>query len=267
MTLPSKQQNLVGITLPNTTKKEIALFQANETEKKLKYFSTKDDLLLMNSLLLRWANYLGIKKPEASELNTLANFIRENFPNFNAVDLGECINLVATDSLDTDAQAYGQLSVVYVSKVLKAYQLYKNEIICKVREKIQKIAQEKVIPPSDEERIANFKALLNMAKESVTKGEEYYDTGEVIYGFIRHNKLIQMTKELIDDAMAYGNNVFRQKSKADAYKKVINDVAFTKLVKEDIVKRHAREYVTDLWLKQTDIETILPKVTIQSINH
>ena len=61
--------------------------------------------------------------------------------------------------------------------------------------------------------------------------------------------------------------VFRQKSKADAYKKVINDVAFTKLVKEDIVKRHAREYVTDLWLKQTDIETILPKVTIQSINY
>jgi hypothetical protein len=79
MTLPSKQLNLVGITLPNTTKKEIALFRANETEKKLKDYSTKDDLLLMNSLLLRWANYLGIKKPEATDLNTLANFIKENF--------------------------------------------------------------------------------------------------------------------------------------------------------------------------------------------
>ena len=76
-----------------------------------------------------------------------------------------------------------------------------------------------------------------------------------------------MTKELIDDAMAYGNNVFRQKSISDSYKKVINDVAFTKLVKEDIVRRYAREYVTDLWLKKTDIETILPKVTIQSINY
>ena len=106
-----------------------------------------------------------------------------------------------------------------------------------------------------------------MAKESVAKGEEYYDTGEVIYGFIKHNKLIQMTKELIDDAMAYGNSVYRKKSISDAYKKVINDVAFTKLVKEDIIKRHAREYVTDLWLKETDIESILPKVTMQSINY
>jgi hypothetical protein len=255
------------MNLPNVTSKEVALYKANELEKKLKNFSTKDDLLLMNSLLLRWANYLGIKKPEASELNTLANFIRENFPNFNATDLGECINLVATDSLDTDAQPYGQLSVVYVSKVLKAYQLHKSEIMFKVREKIQKIEQDRVIPPSDKERVANFKALLKMAKESVTKGEEYYDTGEVIYGFIKHNKLIQMTKELIADAMGHGNNVFRQKSISDSYKKVINDVAFTKLVKEDIVKRYAREYVTDLWLKQTDVEGILPKITIQMINY
>jgi len=267
MTLPSKQQNWVGMNLPNVTSKEVALYKANELEKKLKNFSTKDDLLLMNSLLLRWANYLGIKKPEASELNTLANFIRENFPNFNATDLGECINLVATDSLDTDAQPFGQLSVVYVSKVLKAYQLHKSEIMFKVREKIQKIEQDRVIPPSDKERVANFKALLKMAKESVTKGEEYYDTGEVIYGFIKHNKLIQMTKELIADAMGHGNNVFRQKSISDSYKKVINDVAFTKLVKEDIVKRYAREYVTDLWLKQTDVEVILPKITIQMINY
>jgi len=76
-----------------------------------------------------------------------------------------------------------------------------------------------------------------------------------------------MTKELIADAMAHGNNVFRQKSISDSYKKVINDVAFTKLVKEDIVKRYAREYVTDLWLKQTDVEVILPKITIQMINY
>jgi len=267
MTLPSKQQSWVGMNLPNVTTKEVALYKANELEKKLKNFSTKDDLLLMNSLLLRWANYLGIKKPEASELNTLANFIRENFPNFNATDLVECINLVAIDNLDTDAQPYGQLSVVYISKVLKAYQLHKSEIIFKVREKIQKIEQDRVIPPSDKERVANFKALLKMAKESVTKGEEYYDTGEVIYGFIKYNKLISMTKELIADAMAHGNNVFRQKSISDSYKKVINDVAFTKLVKEDIVKRYAREYVTDLWLKQTDVEVILPKITIQMINY
>jgi len=54
----SKQQNSVSITntLPNTTSKEITIYNAYLTEKKLKEFSTKEDLMLLNSLLVRWAN-------------------------------------------------------------------------------------------------------------------------------------------------------------------------------------------------------------------
>ena len=63
----SKQQNSVSITkiLPNTTSKEITLYNAYITDKRLKDFSTKEDLMLMNSLIVRWATYVGVETPEA----------------------------------------------------------------------------------------------------------------------------------------------------------------------------------------------------------
>jgi hypothetical protein len=269
MTQLSKQQNSVGIikSLPNTTSKELQLYNAYQTAKKVKDFSTKEDLALMNSLIIRWATYVGIKQPDSIEVNTIANYIRENFPNFNAYDIKECTDLLVADELETDANHYGMLSVIYVSKVLKSYQEHRGRIVFKVREKLQKIEQDTVIPPSDSERIANFKLILKTAKETVSKSEEYYDAGEIVYGFIKHNKLIAMTKELIAEAMAYGERVFHKKAQGNALKDIINGVGFTKLVKEDIVKRHAREYVTDVWLKSTDINGVIKKITIEMIKY
>jgi hypothetical protein len=93
----SKQQNSVSTisTLANTNSKEISIYNAYVTDKRLKDFSTKEDLMLINSLIVRWANYVGIATTEATEINMLANFIKEHFSNFNAYDLKECINLLA----------------------------------------------------------------------------------------------------------------------------------------------------------------------------
>ena len=67
--------------------------------------------------------------------------------------------------------------------------------------------------------------------------------------------------------MAYGERVFHKKAQGNALKDIINGVGFTKLVKEDIVKRHAREYVTDVWLKSTDINVVIKKITIEMIKY
>ena len=65
----SKQQNSVSITnvLPNTTSKEISIYNAHVTDKRLREFSTKEDLMLMNSLIVRWATYVGVDTPEATQ--------------------------------------------------------------------------------------------------------------------------------------------------------------------------------------------------------
>jgi hypothetical protein len=270
----SKQQNSVSIvsTLPNTTSKEISIYNAYLTDKKLKDFSTKEDLMLMNSLIVRWATYVGLDTPEASQLNMLSNFIKEHFPSFNAYDLKECIGMLASQSLETDAEHYGKISPIYVSKVLKAYQEHKNDVVFKVRGNIEKLKEAEVKPMPNEERIANFKKLLTIAKKENEQGLTYIDAGDSIYNFIKYNKLFALTKELIAEAMEYGNKHYINQRKKKVTETVIKNQNFKRVAdmqfeKEDMVKKYAREYVVNKYLLQLDLNKLLQKINIEMLKY
>lgn len=270
----SKQQNSVSIvsTLPNTTSKEISIYNAYLTDKKLKDFSTKEDLMLMNSLIVRWASYVGVDTPEASQLNMLSNFIKEHFPSFNAYDLKECIGMLASQSLETDAEHYGKISPIYVSKVLKAYQEHKNDVVFKVRGNIEKLKEAEVKPMPNEERIANFKKLLTIAKKENEQGLTYIDAGDSIYNFIKYNKLFALTKDLIAEAMEYGNKHYINQRKKKVTETVIKNQNFKRVAdmqfeKEDMVKKYAREYVVNKYLLQLDLNKLLQKVNIEMLKY
>jgi hypothetical protein len=273
----SKQQNSVSIvsTLPNTTSKEILIYNAYLTDKKLKEFSTKEDLMLLNSLLVRWATYVGVETPEASQLNMLSNFIKENFPTFNATDIKECINLLANQTLDTDAEHYGKISPIYVSKVLKAYQEHKNNIVFKVRDNIQKLKEAEVVPMLDEERIANFKKLLTIAKDENNQGLTYIDAGDSLYNFIKHNRLMPITKNnldqsLIDEALEYGNKLYIELRKKKVTETVIKNQSFKRISdmefeKKDLISKYAREFVVNKFLLKMELNELLQKINIEML--
>ena len=270
----SKQPNSVSITktLPNTTSKEISIYNSHITDKKLKEFSTKEDLMLMNSLIVRWANYVGVETPEASQINMLANFIKEHFPTFNAYDLKECISMLASQSLETDAEHYGKISPIYVSKVLKAYQEHKNNVVFKVRENIEKLRETEVVPMPNEERIANFKKLLTIAKGEVMQGLTYIDSGDSIYNFVKHNKLIELSKELIAEAMDYGNKLYIEQRKKKVTETVIKNQNFKRVAdmqfeKEDIIKKYAREFVVNRFLLKMELAELLQKINIDMLKY
>ena len=270
----SKQPNSVSITktLPNTTSKEISIYNSHITDKKLREFSTKEDLMLMNSLIVRWANYVGVETPEASQINMLANFIKEHFPTFNAYDLKECISMIASQSLETDAEPYGKISPIYVSKVLKAYQEHKNNVVFKVRENIEKLKETEVVPMPNEERIANFKKLLTIAKGENTQGLTYIDSGDSIYNFVKYNKLIALTKELIDEAMDYGGKLYIEQRKKKVTETVIKNQNFKRIAdmqfeKEDIIKKYAREFVVNRFLLQLNLNELLQKINIEMLKY
>lgn len=270
----SKQQNSVLTTnvLPNTTSKEISIYNAHLTEKRLKDFSTKEDLMLMNSLIVRWATYVGVETPEASQINMLANFIKEHFPTFNAYDLKECISMLASQSLETDAEHYGKISPIYVSKVLKAYQEHKNNVVFKVRENIEKLKEAEVVPMPNEERIANFKKLLTIAKGEVMQGLTYIDSGHSIYNFVKHNKLIELSKDLIAEAMDYGSKLYIEQRKKKVTETVIKNQNFKRVAdmqfeKEDIIKKYAREFVVNRFLLQLNLNELLQKINIDMLKY
>jgi uncharacterized protein (DUF433 family) len=270
----SKQQNSVSIvsTLPNTNSKEIKIYNAYVTDKRLKDFSTKEDLLLINSLIVRWATYVGVDTPEASQINMLANFIKEHFPTFNAYDIKECIGLLASQSLETDAEHYGKISPIYVSKVLKSYQEYKNNAVFKVRENIEKLKEAEVAPMPNEERIANFKKLLTIAKGEFLQGLTYIDSGDSIYNFVKHNKLFPLSKELITEAMEYGGKLYIEQRKKKVTETVIKNQSFKRVSdmqfeKEDMIKKYAREFVVNKFLMQLELNELLQKINIEMLKY
>lgn len=272
-----KQQNSAGIQIVNPQKiknvsvSQVGIYNASLVNKKFKEYSTENDLLLMNALITKWAKYIGAKQPEALDLNSIANYIKESFPNFNDVDLKELITLLVNGRLETDAEAYGSLSVMYCSKVLHAYQDYKFKVLFKVREELAKMENEIPKPIDKKERFENFKKLLFHAKDSSNK-ETYIDAGDVIYGFIRNNKLIKIPKEMSDSAIEYGRKRFSDEKKKRYMEatikhhsyKTISDLNFEE---EDKVRKYAREYVVNIWLKQTDIQNIVDNLTYEMINY
>ena len=272
-----KQQNSVGIQLvnpnqiKNVSQSQVGIYNASLSNKKFKEYSTEKDLLLMNAFITKWAKDIGAKQPEALDLNSIANYIRESFPNFNDVDLNELITLLVNGRLETDAEAYGSLSIMYCSKVLHAYQDYKFKVLFKVREELQKIESTKPKPINKDERLANFKKLLLYAKET-SKKENYIDAGDIVYGFIRNSKLVAIPKHVQNDALEYGKKRFSDEKKKRYMEATIKHHSYKTLSdlnfeEEDKVKKYAREYVVNLWLKEVDIQAIVDKLTYQMIDY
>jgi hypothetical protein len=257
--------------LPNTNSNDVLIYNKKQTERKLKEIknSDKSEVTEITKTIAQWGYALGITVV-SQDLVLLNTFVRENFPNINIFDLKVCVRLVSTDSdlLETDAEHYGKLTMIYVSKVLKAYEKYKGTVCFGVREKVLKIEQDNKPPISKEERLKNFKELLTDAKKIVDKSEFFEDLGEVVYNFIRHNKLVEIDKVLISKAMESGENEFKSNvsdSQRGNLKKIINDVSFTSTKKEEMVRRYARRYVAQFWVESMNLEMMLKNLTYEML--
>lgn len=265
------KDNIVVGNLPNTNPNDVMIFNKKHTDRTLKEISSSNtsEITEITKIIAHWGYALGITVV-AQDLVTVNNFIRENFSNLNIFDLKVCVRLVSTDSdlLETDAEHYGKLSLIYVSKILKAYETYKSTVCFGVRQKVIKLEQENKPPISKEERLKNFKELLTNAKNNSNKGEFYDDLGEVIYNFIRHNKLVNIDDELIKKAMDSGEKQFSEAVsdfKRGNLKKIINDVSFNATKKEEIVRRGARRYVANFWIGFMDLQDMLKKLTYEML--
>lgn len=280
MTQLSNPQNSDGIivkenliSLPNVSSKELSIYNNDSNLVKFKDFNSQKELALMTALLVKWCNYLGIEPPEANELNTTCNFIKEHFENFNSQDLDNAIMMIVTSSLDTDAEHYGKLSIIYVHKCLKAYMVYKGSVLIKIRQQIEKLESQKKTTISPEERIKNLKKMIWYAYNDVVNEEKIYlDFGDALYNFVKANKLIKMTESLIADAMKYG-----EKSLKDEIKKIVTEAVIKhhhfksatdmSFEKEDKIKKYARQFVVNKWLKELDVEDLLKKITPEMLNY
>lgn len=273
-----KQQNSVGIvkqtinSLPNVSSKELSIYNNDVSLVKFKDYSTQTQLALMTSLFVKWSTYLGIETPDATELNTICNFVKEHFENFNHQDLDNAIMMVITNELNTDAEHYGKLSIVYIHRCLKDYSNYKGSVLIKIRQQLEKQKQLEKQSISPEQRIENLKKLIQYGKKDIQDNITFNDFGDALYNFIKHNKLVKMDNEIIKNAMDYGAKMFEEEKKKVSIEKAMKSSHFKttydlNFEKEDKIKKFAREYVVNVWLKNLDVNSFFEKLNPEMLKY
>ena len=269
------KDDLVVGKLPKVKENDVILYNKKITEKPLSSFknSDKNALKEIDKIIGQWSYGLGINI-DAHDIMLLNDFIREHFGTLNIFDLKVCVKLVVSnsDEFKYETDHYGKLTMNYVSKVLKAYQLYRGVCLFNVREGIEKVKLLNAPKITDKERLINFKNLLINATEIVYKKEFYQDAGESIYNFIKYNKLMPIVKpnidnKLIEEAMEYGKKAYDSAKKTSVMQSIIKDVSFSKLKKEDIIKKEARLYVVNKWLQKVNMQQFIKDLKIEMLQY
>ena len=240
------------------------LYNKNKSEQSIGSFqkADKEKLQQLDQIIATWAYGLGIDI-KANDIYLLSEFIKENFGFLNLFDLKLVVKFITTDSgeLNVDANHYGKLSFIYVSKVLKAYQEYRSSTIFDVSRAISKATEVPPAPPTKEERLDIFKVLLKNAKEDRASGWDYYDLNDSIWAFLVKNKLVDLNPKTngkqIEDAQEYGHRQFEKSE----FEKTLKPKAFhTELSQDEYIRKQSRRYMVNLWLDKVDMKKFLDNI-------
>jgi hypothetical protein len=267
----TKQNKSIGLIKSKFSNQKIKIFEAYQSMKRIKDFNTNNDIKPLIDIIGKWRFYIGVKEElSQEELFMNVNFIRENFNELNLVDINEAINLSLKGVLNVDVEHYQSFTPLYISKILNAYKDYRNNIIYDIRQSLLKIDNKpKQLSPKD--KVALTRASLKVLYESRNE-KTFYDYGSVTYDFIKKNNLIKLTKDLVSEAMSFGEKLVSQNTRQTALSDVITNstkgVKEARSKKEYNVRQSARNYVVQTWLNSFDeksfdefLETITYEMT------
>jgi len=245
-------------------------FCHNNQEEKLVLAMYNYDNKDVNSLIdvlakWRWMSGVNVNNQDendvARELALISQFIISNYANITTDEISLAIDLSLTNKLDVDVRTFNSFSPMYVSRILNAYieyrqQLYDEIYERKVRDEAKKKMEEK---PSPEKRMVSMKDLILYFWEQYKNEGEVKDLFNVLYDYFKRTNQLNLTKELIDEAMEYG----KEKSENYVSNHYTDILGKEKTDKEYFRKRFARNYcVQKKFSECEDIDIIVSKVTI-----
>ena len=179
-----KLNNSIGLIKGKFSDNKIKIYQAYYSLKRIKQFKSNDELKPLIDLIGKWRFFIGVKEElTQEELFMNINFIKDNFSELNLMDIDQAINLSIKGDLDVDVEHYQSFTPLYISRILKAYKIYKGEVMTTIRETINK-NDNKPKELSDVDRVALTRASLSVLYES-RNNENFYDYGNVTYDFIK----------------------------------------------------------------------------------
>jgi hypothetical protein len=197
----------------------------------------------------------------AQELALITKFIVNNYEFLTLEEIDNCIDLSLTDKLNIDVRTFNVFSPMYVSRVLNAYLDYRKIKYDEIYERKVKAEAKKKIEekPSPEQRMVAMRDLILYFWEQYKSDGEVKDHFNVLYDYLKRTNQLNLSKELIDEAIKYG------KEKAIGYvaNYFTDHLGREKESSDSFEKRFARNYcIQKMFDDCEDVDLIVSKVTI-----
>lgn len=254
--------------LPNLNSSYVKIYDNYASAPRIKQMKSNKELEGVIDAVGKWRFYLGIKeKASAEEIVVLVNFIKDQFGNLTVADLHEAITMSIAGKLDVDNETYGNFSPLYVSRILNAYSNQRTQIISECKRLLKKHEAQKPKPKvSAEVMHKNMRIAMVRNWNTVKEGRFFYDYGSVMYRYIKHNKLMKPSEDLIERARVYGKEQAMAESREGALVRINMSHVANQDERQERAKTYSRYFIVNEWFKSIKSEQeLLDLITKESI--
>lgn len=227
---------------------------------------TNKELADVIDALGKWRFYLGIKeKASKEEIIINVQFIRDHFGEMNVQDIHEAAQLSIAGKLDVDNNHYGNFGPLYISRILNAYKVHKNDVLTWCKKELDK-NKPKALPERNPQEEIKEMRLYFLRAHKEAKEDFFNDYGDVWYNFAKRNNFLSFTEDLIQSAKRYG----KLKANDEASTGILLKMQYNQRMKQEqreIRERsHARSFVVNEWLKSIkDPKVFAKSITFQML--
>jgi len=238
------------------------------SEKRIGDFN-KDDMKGLVEIMGKWRFLLGVQSESSdSELIFICQFIYDEFKKFTLSDIRLAMNWAISGKTDMTFVSHKSLSAAYVSKAIQAYEDEKRSIVKRIAYDKEAYERNKHVNEplniSPEEQANTFLSILMDAYKKYKEKGDFYDLGDFIYNWMKKYKIANITKEVVNDAMIYGETRYRefkaeQKHEAGMRRIKIMDTGDD----ESNKKKFAREYIIRKFFDKVEFEQLVKLVKVE----
>lgn len=228
------------------------IIQAHFDRKIATFFDAEDkneQFQNLHKLIIKWAVLTGVKPlPTDDEIRLFVEYIAEHFYRLSLLEIDNAFNLATAGKLDIEADHYQSFSVIYISKIINAYNRYNGKYIIEYRNQLAEIEREKNKPTPEQQ--------MQMMIESILEGfdkfkddPQYNHFGYVSYDFLKNigalkldndvkSVLLKQARELaIEELKEDKSQTTLQKSERLQIKNQIDEILNDKSGKQEKVIR------------------------------
>jgi len=244
-----------------TSDEELNIVKALEDKQIAKAENVKENII---NLVVKWRMYIGIPKADvAEELALVAGFIFENYGFLTLSEIELAIKLSVLRKLN-DTEFHGYFSPMYVAKVLDSYLYYRKMTMAdSIRRRDKAIAEEKENnnKPSPEEQAEGYKELFKGFYDEYKQQGYIRDVFSLCYNFLRKHNFMEIPKERIAEAQAYGKRKVQEVKENARLEggKIDFDLGLEE-------KRWARNYCVQKYFDTVDINVLCNNIKPKHFN-